>query len=284
MKHFYVILSIMFILFGLSSFAPDHFLMPQSFYLHKGDKLDLHLLTGDNFNKDGEVKYNSLNTASFILYEGSKGTDLTTMVKDSAAPVLNYTMDNSGLALIAMNTKPEINDVPREEFLSYLKDQGYEDLADKAQSGNKLNFAEKTHYYLKTLVSVDDNGGKVYDKELKSDFEIILKQNPYKKNYGDDVTVLIKYKGEPLKRANAYIYVKTESGNVYPHKLGTDDSGQIYFTLTRDAIYMIRCVHIEPLKNGDADFETWSATYTFAFSNQSIMPNTYREFGFGDKH
>jgi hypothetical protein len=47
---------------------------------------------------------------------------------------------------------------------------------------------------------------------------------------------------------------------------------------------MISCVHIEASKTNDADFETWFATYSFAFSNRDELPNTYKEFGFGDKH
>jgi len=41
---------------------------------------------------------------------------------------------------------------------------------------------------------------------------------------------------------------------------------------------------MEPSKDKNADFETWMTTYTFAFSSSNQMPNTYKEFGFGDKH
>ncbi|MBD1393673.1 DUF4198 domain-containing protein [Mucilaginibacter glaciei] len=269
---------------ALLAFAPDTFLLPENFYLHKGDKLDLHVISGTNFAKEGENKYSVANTIKFNIYEGSKKTDLTATAKDNALPVVSYPLNNAGLALVEMNSKPESNDIPRDQFVTYLTEQGFETLADKIKNSNSLYYTEKSTRYLKTLFTVDNAGGNVYEKVLGTDFEIILKQNPYKKSYGEDITALINYKGKPLKNSPAYLYIKTVSGNVYPQKLDTDAAGQIYFTLSREGIYMIRCVNIQESTNKDADYETITTNFTFAFSNQSDLPNTYKEFGFGDKH
>ena len=283
MKHFYVKSLILLSIIGLTAFAPDHFLLPESFFLHKGEQLNVHLLTGENFNREGEYKYSTARTLKFNLYEGSKKTDLIKVAKDSAAPVLSYKLANSGLAMVEMNTKGEFNSIPRDEFLTYLTDQGFDTLSQKLTNTTKLNFIEKQNHYLKTLFTVDNPGGNVYEKNLGNDFEIILKQNPFKKNYGDDIAAQVMFKGKPMKDGNVMLYIKTESGNVHPQKMSTDATGNIYFTLTRDGVYMIRAVNIVPTDN-DADFETWSTTFTFAFSNRNEMPNTYKEFGFGDKH
>ena len=284
MKHLYVFLLILFAVFTLTAFAPDSFLLPESFYLHKGDKLNVHLLTGDNMNKDDEGRYNSKKTTKFDIYEGSKMTNLLTMVKDSAAPVLNYTVDGKGMVLVEMNTKAEVTELPHEDFVAYLTKQGYDNLVDKIKDDTRLNLVEKYRYYLKTLVNVDNGGGSAYSKVMGDELEIVLKQNPYKKSYGDDITAVVYFKGKPLKSSNVLLYIKTASGNVHPQLLATDATGQIFFSPSRDGIYMIRCVHIEPSKTNDADFDTWCATYSFAFSNQDELPNTYKEFGFGDKH
>lgn len=269
---------------ALLAFAPDTFLLPEGFYLHKGDQLNLHLLTGSSFVKEGESGYSSSKTLKFNLYEGSKKTDLIKVAKDSAAPILNYSLSNSGLYMVEMNTKAETNDIPRDQFLTYLSEQGFDNLADKLKNSNSLYFTEKSTRFLKTLFTVDNAGGNIYEKVLNNNLEIVLKQNPYKKNYGEDIIALINYKGKPLKNSTAYLYIKTASGNVYPQKLETDPSGLIYFTLSREGIYMIRCVHIEESTGKDADYETNSTTFTFAFSNSNDLPNTYKEFGFGNKH
>ena len=71
---------------------------------------------------------------------------------------------------------------------------------------------------------------------------------------------------------------------MFAQKLTADKQGQIYFKLTREGIYLLRSAHMESSKEKSADYETWLATYTFAFNSSNEMPNTYKEFGFGNKH
>jgi hypothetical protein len=72
MKHLYLKIIIFLSVFGLFAFIPDHFLMPENFYLHKGDKFNLHLLSGENLIKEREVPYTAAQTTKFMIYEGSK--------------------------------------------------------------------------------------------------------------------------------------------------------------------------------------------------------------------
>ena len=102
MKHIRPFLFIVTAAISLAAANHDFFLLPENFFLHKGDKLDVHLLSGDIFTKDEEIRYQPSKTAKFMLYEGSKKTDLTKVVKDTAVPVLNYTMVNTGQALLEM--------------------------------------------------------------------------------------------------------------------------------------------------------------------------------------
>ncbi|MBB3970459.1 DUF4198 domain-containing protein [Mucilaginibacter phyllosphaerae] len=272
----------MFAFFGLVAFIPDHFLMPENFYLHKGDKLNLHLLSGENLVKDREVPYTKAQTTKFMVYDGSKKDDLAAVTKNDASPLLTYAVANSGLVMVQLNSN-ELNDIPREDFLPYLTEQGYDDIADKLKNSNALNFTEKYNRYLKALVTVDNGGGNAYEKILNDDFEIILKRNPYKLNYGDDITAVVNFKGKPFA-GQVMLYIKTASGNVYPQKLLSDAQGKVYFTVSREGIYLLRATKFEASKGKDADYETWVASYTFAFSNNDDAPNTYKEFGFGDKH
>jgi hypothetical protein len=80
------------------------------------------------------------------------------------------------------------------------------------------------------------------------------------------------------------LYLKTAGGNVYPQKLSSDNTGMIYFKLSREGVYILSSRHSAQIKDKDADFESWYTSYVFAFSSNNEMPNTYREFGFGDKH
>ena len=81
------------------------------------------------------------------------------------------------------------------------------------------------------------------------------------------------------------MYIKAADGrNIFAQKLSSDKEGQIYFKLSREGVYFLRALYTELSKDKGADFETWMTSYTFGFSSSNEMPNTYREFGFGNKH
>ena len=268
---------------GLAATTHDFFLLPENFFLHKGDKLNLHLLAGDMFTKQEEITYEPAKTTKFMLYEGSKKFDLTKVAKDSAAPVINYTLFNTGQALIEMTRGYEINAVSRDNYADFLTAQGLDKMAEKVKSGNQFRIKEKYTRYMKTLISVEDHDGSAYEKVLGENYEVVLKDNPYRKRYGDDMTAKLLFKGKPVNGGTVTLYIKTIQ-NVYPKSFVTDKNGEISFTLSREGIYLLRSVRIEPTTDKDADFESWWASYTFPFSSTDEALNTYKEFGFGNKH
>jgi uncharacterized GH25 family protein len=268
----------------IAATSHDYFLLPENFFLHKGDKLNLHLLGGETFVNSEELGYQSKNTPKFMIYEGSKKTDLTKLAKDSASPVIDYTVLNSGQALIEMNRSAEYNDASRDNFADFLTSQGLDKMADKVKNANQFRIRQKITRYMKTLVSVDDHDGSLYGKVLNDDFEIILKDNPYKKKYGEDMAAQLKFQGKPAAGASVGLYIKTIKGTVYTSNLTTDKDGMVSFTMSREGIYMLRSVRIEPTKDKEADYESWWTSYTFPFSSSDEVPNTYKEFGFGNKH
>jgi uncharacterized GH25 family protein len=262
----------------------DFFLLPENFFMHKGDKLNLHLIAGDVFTKQEEMKYEPTKTTKFMLFYGSKKVDLTKLAKESESPVLNYVIPNNGQALLEMTRGYEFSESSRDTYSEFLTTQGYDKLAEKVKNSSQFRVKEKYTRFLKTLVFVDNHDGNDYEKVLNDDYELILKDNPYKKKYGDDMNALLMFKGKPAKAAAVQLYIKSLSGNVYTQNLTTDDKGGVTFTVSREGIYMLRSVRIEATKDKDADYESWWASYTFPFSSSDDVPNTYREFGFGDKH
>lgn len=284
MKRYSLILMILVGTFSIAAAIPDYFFVPESFFLKKGDKLDLHLLAGEAFVKQDEFKFEPSKTATFMLYEGSKKTDVSKIAKDTAHDVLNYPMNNGGLAMLEMTRKAELTDESQDNYADLLTAQGMDKLADKVKNGSELRIRERNTRYLKTLVCVGEPSGSVYEKVLNEEFEIVLKRNPYKRSYGEDMTAQLNFKGKPVKGASMKLYIKSASGNVYPQLFLTDEKGQITFTTSREGVYLLTSVRIEPVKDNDVDYQSWWTSFTFAFSNSGEMPASYREFGFGDKH
>lgn len=269
---------------GIAATTHDYFLVPESFFLHKGDKLDLHLLTGDTFIKQDEVKYQPAKTTRFMLYEGSKKTDLTKIAKEGAAPLISYPLETKGQALVELILNTDYNESSRDSYADFLTGEGLDKLGEKVKSASQFRIKEKFIRYLKTLVSVDDHDGNAYEKTLNENYEIILKDNPYKKRYGDDMSAQIKFEGKPAKGATVMLYIKAISGNVYTQKLIADAKGELTFTMSREGIYMLRSVRIEPTTDKDADYQGWWSSYTFPFSSSDELLNSYKEFGFGNIH
>ena len=284
MKRKPLVILILAAIIGIAATTHDYFLLPELFFMHKGDKLNLHLLTGDVFVKDAEIAYQPSKTTRFMLYNGKKKTDLLKMSKDSATPVLSYEMQNTGQSLIEMTRGYEFGFTSRDNYAEFLNNQGLDKMAAKVKAGNQFRIKEKYTRYMKTLVAVDDHDGNAFEKELNETFEIILKKDPYKRQYGDDMIAVLKFEGKPLPAAPVELYIKTTTGNVYNQSFTTSDKGEITFNMSREGVYMLRSVKIEPTKDKDADYESWWTSFTFPFSSSDELPNTYKEFGFGNKH
>src|SRR5438309_1385509 len=121
MKYVYLIISsLLFIV--INAQAQDYILLPENFILHKGDKLDLHLIKGSQFIKQDEIKYESSKTTKFIIEAGSKKNDLMTVAKDSASPLISYQLTNEGLNTINMIRKSVTDDIELDDFTKILED------------------------------------------------------------------------------------------------------------------------------------------------------------------
>jgi uncharacterized GH25 family protein len=262
----------------------DYFLMPESFFLHKGDKLILHMVEGDQFTKQSEVGFHSGKVLSFSLLSGKKKIDLTSLARDSNAMLLDYPLENAGQNLISVTTGVDHSNSSRDAYSDFLNTLGYDKLADKVKTGNQFRVKEKYARYMKTLFSVENHDGHEYDKVLNEASEIVLKDNPYSKRYGEDLVAQLLFKGKPAKGEQVFLYIKSLGGNVYTQNYTTDDKGEITLTMSREGIYMLRNVHVEPTTDKDADYVSWWTTYTFSFSSSDEVLNSYKQFGFGDVH
>jgi hypothetical protein len=282
MKFIRLFLLVLLVMPAFKVKSQNYFLMPENFYLKKGEKMNLRLTQSDDFTKESPAKFTASQTATFILYEGKKQTSIAGLVKDTTS-VINFEPMSGGLDMIEMVSNTISSEMSRNKFLRNLGDDDPENIADKVKASNQLYYKEKYTNYTKTLFIVDKTNGN-YDKPLPEEYDITIQQNPYKFNYGDDVSALVTFKGKPLANALVNLYVKTVSGNVFPQKLNADAGGLVYFKLSREGIYILRSKHYQVSTDKSADFESWRTTYTFAFSSANDLPNSYKEFGFGNKH
>jgi uncharacterized GH25 family protein len=198
--------------------------------------------------------------------------------------LLDYPLESTGQMMVAVTTGVDHSNSSRDAYSDFLATLGYDKLSDKVKNGNQFRVKEKYVRCMKTLFSVEDHDGSEYEKVLNQECEIVLKDNPYKKRYGEDLVAQLLFKGKPVKGETVSLYIKSLGGNVYTQNYTTDDKGEITITMSREGVFMLRNVHVEPTTDKDADYASWWTTYTFSFSSSDEVLNSYKEFGFGDIH
>ncbi|MBS1532094.1 MAG: DUF4198 domain-containing protein [Bacteroidetes bacterium] len=271
-----------FLLTAFGASAQDNILIPESFYPKKGDAVKVHLINVSQFIKQDEVSLDPNKFQKFSVDIGKKSWSLVSTLKatDTTASI---TFDKEGLNLLVMTMKTVNDDIERDDFTKILDDEGLNDLSEKVKNGSKDNFRERYTWYMKSLLMVDGKtNANDFEKPTGQDFEITVKDNPYKGGYGDDIIASVMFKGVPVVNAVVLFYIKTADGNVFVQKMNADKQGQVYFKLTREGTYMLRSMHMEASKDKSADYDAWLATYTFAFNNTTEVPNSYRSFGIGN--
>lgn len=250
---------------ALATLAHDYFLLPEDFFLKKGNDLKVALMVGDEFKNLEGRKYQSSMTKTFSLRMGKKPVDFLAISKDSLAPVLTYKTTETGLHLLEMSRNYASITLKKEDFLNYLVEEGLLKIQDSLTKSPQINFTEKYTRYLKTLVSVDKPTGGIYNEKVGHQLEIILDNNPYKLNYGDDLSATILFKDKPLKTTAAELVVKSGDGKVHVTKVNSDENGKVYFKVNREGTYLVRLVYMQKCKDKSADFESWWASYSFAY-------------------
>ncbi|OKS88832.1 DUF4198 domain-containing protein [Mucilaginibacter polytrichastri] len=282
MKNFLLILIFLTCAVGSAYSQADYFLLPENFFPQKGDNLNLHLLSGNSFSKGQEQQYDAKTITKALLLDGGKPDDLSAAFKQGNLPALTSKLSGTGMALFAV-VNQQTADIDRKPFINYLTDNGLDKTAEGLKQFQQ-SFKQKTTNVMKSLVAIEKNSGGVQEKPLKEDFELILKQNPYKGNYGDDITAVLLFKGQPIKGEKVTLLIRSPKGTEFSQLLATDETGAVFLKLSREGTYMLQSIHIEPAKDQTLDFEAWQTSFTFAFSSTNTMPNSYKEFGMGNLH
>src|ERR1700733_1074578 len=128
----------------------DYFLFPESFFMHKGDKLSMHLIEGDLFTKQNEVGFHAGKVTSFMLLSGKKKIDLTSLARDSNAMLLDYPLESTGQMMVSGTTGVDHSNSSRDAYSDFLATLGYDKLADKVKNGNQFRVKEKYVRCMKT--------------------------------------------------------------------------------------------------------------------------------------
>ncbi len=270
-----ITLALMLFLIGVA-YSHDIWLAPEQFVLERGDTLTVHQLIGTELDTEDDLALMRTMTAGFQLITPQGTVNLLSELPDMRTrpeinPVLKRRLDFDGLALVTMDHGFIWDEWPREEFLHNLEHEEFDIATFEPHMRRGPTERERYRRALKTLVSVGDGSkGDLHKRAVGQRLEILLLQNPYLLDPGDDIEVQIVFDGGALPNKLVNAYQRTVGQPVMKSKAPTNEWGIARFTLDRAGVWLIRLVHMLPCAERDdvdceeVDWESHWASYSFA--------------------
>jgi uncharacterized GH25 family protein len=248
------------------AFAHDIWLSPEI----SGDGLVVRQLVGAELEVGRGLPLLRRITPQYQLVTAAGSIDLLAELPDLKTrpvvqPVLERTVDFEGLALVAMEHAFVHTELPREKFLEYLRHEELELETFRARMREAPTQRERYARTLKCLLQVGDPAqGDLHQRVLGQEIEILLLQNPFLLEAGDDLDVQVLFEGEPL--VDHLVTALTGAGGrqISTTKVRTDSDGTARFRLESKGLWLIRLVHLLPNSDDpDVDWDSHWASYTF---------------------
>ena len=181
-------------------------------------------------------------------------------------PVLQRKVDIEGLVLITMEHAFIHTEFPNEKFSEYLKHEGAEIKTFHDHIERRSSQRERYARTLKSLIRVGETAeDDLYKRAIGQKLEILLLQNPYIMNPGDNLQVQILFEGKTLVDTLVTAFHGNGDQLVSTSTMHTDSKGIAEFTLDRAGFWLIRLVYVQPCEGcDDADWESYWASFSFA--------------------
>ena len=189
---------------------------------------------------------------------------------DSNSSYLRYRTGVAGTYVIGVSTRPSMIELSADDFMTYLRHDGILDTLATFENDNKLSeVRERYSKHVRAVVQVGDERSVDYSKPLGYPVEILLEQNPYDLNIGDELSFRVLFNGEPV--ANQIVRASYEGfhghdasgGHSNAYNLRTDEDGRARFLLNNAALWYIALIHMEKIDDAEVDYESNWATLTF---------------------
>ena len=257
----------------LGGFAYPHdiWLVAEQFRLAKGDTLTVRQLAGSELEVETEIEVLRRMTPRFELVTASGSIDLMKELPDMRTrpvvkPVLERKLDFEGQALLAMDHAFIHHEMSREKFLEYLEHEDFKMEEFRPHLGGRAQQRERYARTMKCLVQVGDSrGGELHKKVLGQKLEILLLQNPFLLDLGDELDVQVLFDGKPAPDHLVAAFNGDGERLIAESKTRTNEDGIARFNLEREGFWLIRLIHLLPCSEssgGDCEYVDWESHWT----------------------
>jgi uncharacterized GH25 family protein len=248
---------------GLVAKAHEFWLEPVKFRFAVGEKATINFKVGDNFfGAPWLTKLEKLNKIEFHSLKTVK--DITSSAKEGEKENLSVQLPLEGTYMVVMQSNPSFSDETAEQFNSYLKDQGLDDVYNKRKKSGALekNGTEFYSRYSKVLLQSGKRTDDTYKKAAGLPIEIIPQQNPYTRKVGDPVKFIVKYNGKPLFGALVKVFNRNNN-RTNIQTIYTQQDGSIETHISNTGAWMLNVVHMIPSADPKAEWQSYWGSLTF---------------------
>jgi uncharacterized GH25 family protein len=253
--------------------AHDLWIEPSDYRPAAGARVSLDLKVGERFVGES-VARNERRIVSFRAFAGP-GEPEPVAGTDGRAPAGLWHPQSSGLYTIAYRSNTVPLEMEAEKFEHYLVDEGLDhvitarrELGESAKKGLEVySRSVKSIVVVGALPAAGASSLTGFDRRLGMTLEIVPEQNPYALTVGDELTVRVWFRDEPL--AQALIGCMPQADADREVRLRTDEHGRARFRLTHSGPTLMRVCWMTPAAAGTkADWESTWGSLTFAVPTQ----------------
>jgi uncharacterized GH25 family protein len=251
------------ILFLSALFSHDFWLVPQKFRAAPGETLVLSANTGMDFP-------NSLSAVTpdrfdqFILASESDRKNLKDYKTKGNSLTTQITCEKAGTYVVGASLKPNEIRLTAKEFNEYLQMDGLPDIYQlrKREGILEKDAVEFYSKYPKTIIQVGDRLDETPTKPLGLALEIVPQVNPYRLKRGDNLEVIVLFRGKPLPSAEI-AWSFPGQGDKFAGSIKTDTDGKASIPLIQAGPYVVRLTHMEWVKLPTHEWESFWTSLTF---------------------
>lgn len=258
------------LLTAMPALAHEMFLKAKEYVVAPTSDQVVRLMNGTFDKSENSIGRDRMADVSIAANGGVTSPPEDAWYDDSNSSYLRYRTGESGTYVIGVSTQPSMIELSRDDFIAYLRHDGVLDtLATFENDNEQSEVRERYSKHVRAVVQVGNRRSSDFSEPLGYPVEILLEQNPYDLNIGDELSFRVLFNGEPV--ANQIVRASYEgfhghdasNHHANAYNLRTDEDGRARFRVTDKAVWYIALIHMEKIDEAEVDYESNWATVTF---------------------
>jgi uncharacterized GH25 family protein len=224
--------------------AHDFWLEPDVFLPAENEPVSISLRQGVSFKGDTLPYVNDWFT-DFSLTTGVGRMPVESIQGNDPAATIAAA---AGAQLLGYQSVPVFVELDAKKFNKYLADEGIEFIRAERERRGETDLPAPENFIrcAKALIQTGEPDQEIYKQQLGYTLELIPQSDPYLLKSGDSLEFELLYRDKPIEGLQLQALNKSDPEVV--QKIRTDASGRAAVTIEGPGIWLIKVVHIIPIR------------------------------------